>query len=292
MKDNSNPVAARHALIVQWLADEGRLDVGGVAGRLGVALETVRRDLRALESDGRLRRVHGGAVPVEAVSFPGLAPPPIAAPNDLAIATKLWAELPRTGTILLGTGRLTMVLAAVMMGSPPSRSGLTVVTNSLDAAIATARIPMLSVYNIGGRVSATSRAQEGDWALHELERLHVDVSVICPAGVTVEHGLGQPTPAAAAVSRAEVACGQTVIALIDAANLGRPAFVQFASLAQLDQLWVSGRPAHAVVQPFRERGLRMVVADDSVDGLAVPDGRLDRRARTFNPEGSQLSEQR
>ena len=51
---------------------------------------------------------------------------------------------------------------------------------------------MLSVYNIGGTVSATTRAQEGDWALQELERLHVDISLICPAGISPERGLGQP----------------------------------------------------------------------------------------------------
>ena len=71
---------------MQWLTEKGRLDVLTVAGRLGVAQETVRRDLRSLESDGRLQRVHGGAVPVEADLLPGLAPPAITEPNDRELA--------------------------------------------------------------------------------------------------------------------------------------------------------------------------------------------------------------
>ena len=62
------------------------------------------------------------------------------------------------------------------------------------------RASRLEVYNIGGTVSPVARAQEGDWAVHEMERLHVNVSVVCPAGISVERGLAQATPAAAAVS--------------------------------------------------------------------------------------------
>ena len=127
----------------------------------------------------------------------------------------------RRGTILLGTGSLTLALAHVMVGSPPEAHGLTIATNSLDAAIVLSRASRLEVYNIGGTVSPVTRAQEGDWAVHEMERLHVDVSVVCPAGISVERGLTEATPAAAAVSQAEVASGERVIALAGRRQLRR-----------------------------------------------------------------------
>ncbi len=271
MKEQPSAVSTRQARIVGWLTDEGRIDVMDVAGRLGVAQETVRRDLRALESDGQLQRVHGGAIPLETDPFPGLTPPPVDNPDDLALAARLWEELPRTGTLLLGAGRLTLALTAAITSDPPARHGLTIVTNSLDAAIALARIGKLAVYNIGGSVSPATRAQEGDWALHELERLHVDVSLVCPAGISVERGLGQPTPAAAAISRAEVACGKTVIALADASYLGAAAFVQFATITEIDRLVLSGRAAPAVVQTFLDRGLDIAVVDSSTEADSVAD---------------------
>lgn len=260
MKDVPTAVTARQALITRWLADEGRLDVFSLAGRLGVAQETVRRDLRALESDGQLQRVHGGAVPIETNPFPALTPAPVTDPDELALAETLWARLPRTGTILLGASRLTLALIAVMSNDPPPTVGLTIVSNSLDAAIASARIANLAVYNIGGAVAPATRSQEGDWALQELGRLQVDVSVICPAGISFEHGLGQPTPAAAAVSQAEVSCGQNVVVLADAGVLGRPAFVQFATWREIDTIMLSGRSNEAALAPFREHGVEVVVA--------------------------------
>ena len=54
--------AARYQAITDLLAAEGRVDVVDIANRLGVAQETIRRDLRAMETAGKLQRVHGGAV--------------------------------------------------------------------------------------------------------------------------------------------------------------------------------------------------------------------------------------
>jgi DeoR family transcriptional regulator, fructose operon transcriptional repressor len=272
MKDLPAAVSARHALIIQWLADEGRLDVLNLAGRLGVAQETIRRDLRSLESGGRLQRVHGGAVPVEANAFPVLPPATEPGSHDLALAERLWDLLPRTGTLLLGAGPLTLALVSVIANDPPPNPGLTIVSNSLDAVIASARIAHLSVYNIGGSVAPATRAQEGDWALQELARLQVDVSLVCPAGLSLERGLGQSTPAAAAVSQAEVACGQNVIVLAGADVLGRAAFVQFATWREIDTVMLAGRPDETVLDPFLDHGVdvQVVEAEDESELLHPP----------------------
>ncbi len=249
----------RFELMLGWLAADGRLDVGDVAGRLGVAQETVRRDLRVLEARAQLVRVHGGAVEVEpALASPvgGYAGPgtpgggaPVSA--DRALLESLWAELPQQGTLLLGTGRLSLELACVMVNAPPA-DDLTVVTNSLDVGLVLSRASRMSVYNIGGTVSPRTHAQEGDWALTELRRVHTDVSVVCPAGISVERGLSQPTPAAAAVSQAEVAAGTRVLALVEESALGRPSFVTFADLRDVDRVVVGGEPTAAALRGFVE----------------------------------------
>ena len=255
----ANAGTSRQARILRWLAEDGRLDVISLARRLGVAQETVRRDLKALEVEGQLQRVHGGAVPVEAQPFaaPILAP---SGPADRALATALWARLPRTGTILLGGGPLVATLVAVLSTDPPPRPGLTLVTNSLDVSVTAAQVVNVAVYNIGGTVSPATRLQEGDWALHEMSRLQVDVSVVCPAGLSIEHGLGQLTPAAAAVSEAAVKCGQSVIALADSAAVDRAAFVRFATWAEIDTLMVPGDPGDAgAFQAYRAQGVEVVI---------------------------------
>lgn len=59
----------RQREIVRAARQAGSVDVTELSGRLGVARETVRRDLRALENHGLVRRTHGGAYPVESAGF-------------------------------------------------------------------------------------------------------------------------------------------------------------------------------------------------------------------------------
>jgi DeoR family fructose operon transcriptional repressor len=251
--------AARYTAIADWLLAEGRVDVVDLASRLGVAQETIRRDLRTMESAGKLQRVHGGAIRVDSGPLARSTALP-ADEDDLELAGRVWRELPRLGTVLLGTGPLTLALAHTIVAQPPERPGLTIVTNSLDAAIVLSRASRLEVYNIGGTVSPVTRAQEGDWAVHEMERLHVDVSVVCPSGISVERGLTQATPAAAAVSQVEVSSGARVIALASTQTLGVSAFVQFARLDECDLIAIAGSPDPAILQPFAERGIALSVA--------------------------------
>src|SRR3712207_9291995 len=59
----------RQQAIATLVAERGRLAVTAVAEQFGVTTETVRRDLALLERAGMLRRVHGGAVPLGALSL-------------------------------------------------------------------------------------------------------------------------------------------------------------------------------------------------------------------------------
>src|SRR5438309_1004043 len=69
----------RQAVILDRARTHGRVDVGELAVDFDVTPETVRRDLTALERHGFLRRVHGGAIPVERLGFErGLPTPDVA----------------------------------------------------------------------------------------------------------------------------------------------------------------------------------------------------------------------
>ena len=59
----------RQQRIPQEARNEGRGEVAGPAATLKVTSETIRRDLTALKRDGPLRRVHGGAIPLDRLGF-------------------------------------------------------------------------------------------------------------------------------------------------------------------------------------------------------------------------------
>jgi len=55
--------AQRQARIVQQLQEEGFVEVARLSTDLAADRSTIRRDLRALEQRGLVRRTRGGAVP-------------------------------------------------------------------------------------------------------------------------------------------------------------------------------------------------------------------------------------
>lgn len=61
----------------------------------------------------------------------------------------------------------------------------------------------------------------------------------------------------------EVTSGEWVIALPDRDSFGPSAFVQFASLEQIDSIAVAGLPGQAAVQPFLEGGITITVGGTS-----------------------------
>ena len=95
MTDRTGTPEARHAVINRVLAEQGRLDVAEVAEQLGVVPETVRRDLKVLESGGMLRRVHGGAIRVDPESRVPIPTRPLRACRNPPPSARVWAELPR-----------------------------------------------------------------------------------------------------------------------------------------------------------------------------------------------------
>ena len=72
----------RQQEILRIAGESGRVDVLSLAEQFQVTAETVRRDLKALDRAGLLRRVHGGAIPAGRLGFePDLAERDTVAPT-------------------------------------------------------------------------------------------------------------------------------------------------------------------------------------------------------------------
>src|SRR5262245_10199412 len=61
----------RQQLIADLVSEQGRARVVDLAERFGVSTVTIRKDLVALESEGRLVRAHGGAIAPDAMRTEG-----------------------------------------------------------------------------------------------------------------------------------------------------------------------------------------------------------------------------
>lgn len=262
MTTQVDAAAERHRWIADRLDAVGRVEVGDLAHRLEVAPETIRRDLRVLEQQGLLQRVHGGAVrrterPLS--PFDGADPEHSDSHRrvaDLVMARLASVILPQGArTIFLGTSPMTAAVADALVRHTPPVSDLTIVTSSLDAAVVLSRVECLSVFNLGGAVDPRDRAQQGGWAISELERLRVDLALLPASGVTVAGGVQAPSAMAAAMTSTAMTVADRVWLLIEADALGRPGFVHAGPIDRVDRIFTAGAPTQESQRNFIEAGI-------------------------------------
>lgn len=209
----------------------GRVEVNALAETLDVTPETIRRDLTILERHGVLRRVHGGALPVERLGFE----PGVETRSDRLVAEKeriakaALAHLPDGGTVLLDAGTTTLRLAEQL----PRDRELTIVTNSLGIAALVAQHPNLALYLLGGRVRGRTLASVGSWLTNALQDVFVDVAFIGTNGLSVERGLTTPDQSEAAAKRAMISAARRSVVLTDHTKIGVDHFSRFADLSDI-----------------------------------------------------------
>src|SRR3954467_14364173 len=127
----------RRQTILDQLDRDGKVVVAQLSASLDVSLDTVRRDLQELAEAGRVRRVHGGALP------PAIGSRPYAvrreqAPAAKAAIARATAGLLRDGkVILLGAAPRTLEVARPL----PLDLEAAVITNSPPIAVALAERP-------------------------------------------------------------------------------------------------------------------------------------------------------
>lgn len=222
----------RQQEILRRARTAGRVDVVTLAAELDVTTETIRRDLTALERACVLRRVHGGAIPVERLGFePALATrDEVMTAEKERIAKAALAELPEDGSVIIDAGTTTGRLVQVL----PADQELTVVVNSPPLATALAARANLHVIMLGGRVRGKTLATVDDWALRPLAYLNVDVAFMATNGCSLAGGLTTPDPAEAAIKRAMVKAAQRSVLLADHTKFGNTYLSTFAELSEID----------------------------------------------------------
>jgi DeoR family fructose operon transcriptional repressor len=250
--------AERQQRILTEARRAGRVEVAALADSLGVAAETVRRDLTALERRGSLRRVHGGAIPVERLELePSLATRTTRHSEvKRRIAARVLDELPSGGTVLLDSGSTTQALVELL----PPDADLTVLTNSVPAAAVLATHPGVTLYLLGGRVRGTTAASVGEWATGALDGVTVDLAVLGTNGLSVARGLTTPDQAEALVKRAMVRAARRVVVATDSSKAGDDHLHRFATLEDVDVVVTDGDLAEDVAAEIRSAGPEVVTA--------------------------------
>jgi DeoR family transcriptional regulator, fructose operon transcriptional repressor len=224
----------RQRAIYMLALRQGSVDVADLADRYGVTTETIRRDLSDMQSRQLLRRVHGGAVPLERMSHEPMveARDMVNAEEKLRIATMAVAEVPERGSVIIDSGSTGQRLAEVF----PVDRDVHVVTNSLITALTLSRRGLRELTVLGGSVRTKRHAMVDDTTREELQHMAIDVLFMSCDGLSFQHGLTTPYREERTIKRAMIESARRVVALVDHSKFGNVQMFSFASFDELDVL--------------------------------------------------------
>lgn len=245
----------RQREIVRRARRDGRVEVNVLAEAFGVTTETVRRDLTRLERRGQVRRVHGGALPVEQLGFELHHEERMALhrAEKERIGSAAAELVPEEGTVLIDAGTTTARLVEAF----PTDRELVVTTNSLPLAQSLISRSNVTVLMPGGRLRPLTLAQVDVWTQRVLAELHVDVAFIATNGISVADGLTTPDVAEAEIKRAMIRSGARVVLLADSSKVGQRHFVRFGDLDQVDVLITDDGLDGSAAEEFRNLGVEV-----------------------------------
>jgi DeoR family transcriptional regulator, aga operon transcriptional repressor len=252
------PAAERHKQILSLLTKQGRLSVAEVVEQFSISEATARRDLGSLASEGKVRRVHGGIIAVEA------APPELPMLERTAEEAEEKARIGRVAaeligdkeTVFLGSGTTVLEVARNVR----DRKQLTVITNSLPVLNLLAVNRDITIITLGGVLRTSELSFIGHITEQALAEIRADKVFVGTRGISLEHGLTNDYLAETLTDRAILKTGRQVIIVADSTKINRVSTAFLAPLRSLHTIVTDSKADRKFLQTVKKQGIQVVVA--------------------------------
>ena len=246
----------RHRHIRACAQADGKVLATDLAAKLGVAVQTIRRDLRQLCAAGALERVHGGAVLPSGVSNIGYGDRRASNREaKIRIARRAAQLIPDNASLFLNIGTTTEAVAHALH----NHRNLMVVTNNLNVANILANNPTCDVVVAGGRLRRADGGLVGDLAALAIDRFKVDFAVIGTSAIDLSGDLLDFDPEEVRVSQQVIKAARATILVADGTKFTRKAPVKIASLAQVDHFVTDRVPSERLIADCGDWGTRIAL---------------------------------
>ncbi|KAA1062528.1 DeoR/GlpR family DNA-binding transcription regulator [Enterobacter mori] len=248
----------RKQLILEKLEAEGQVQSTALSVHFSVSEDTIRRDLRELAAEGRLQRVHGGALPASSavVSFAERKTVKMDAKKNVA---RKGAQLILAGQVVIIDGGTT---TAELITFLPRDLQITVVTHSPSIALGLVEHPLIDVILIGGRLYKHSIVTVGAAAIEGIGNIHADLFFMGVTGIHPEAGLTTGDFEEACIKRAFSGRAAETIVLASPEKINTASSFAIGEVSLANTMVVEDGTDRAWINAITEKGVTIVKTAD------------------------------
>lgn len=213
---------------------DGRVTVEGLASHFGVTLQTIRRDLSELADQGKLQRVHGGAILPSTVANIGYQDR-----RDLneaakaAIARACAASIPNGCSLFLSIGTTTEAVARALLG----HRDIMVLTNNLNVANILVDNPHCDIIVVGGLLRRVDGGLVGAVTTQAIGQFKFDLAVVSCSALDEDGDMLDYDIQEVGVSQTILRQARRSYLVADQSKFRRRAPARIGSLEQMDSFY-------------------------------------------------------
>jgi DeoR/GlpR family transcriptional regulator of sugar metabolism len=249
----------RKQLILEKLGAEGQVQSKALSIFFDVSEDTIRRDLRELAAEGRLQRVHGGALPSSSAVAPFAERQSVKMDAKRRVARK-GAQLISSGQVVIVDGGTTT--SELITFFPPDLR-ITVVTHSPSIALGLVDHPSIEVILIGGRLYKHSIVAVGAAAIEGIENIHADLFFMGVTGIHPEAGLTTGDFEEACIKRAFSGRAAETVVLASPEKVNTASSFVIGDVSSVNTIVVEDNTDRDWIRAVSEKGVSVVLTSES-----------------------------
>ena len=244
----------RQAYILQQLHLHNRILSSSLSQEAGVSEDTIRRDLLELANEGKLVKVHGGAL---SHSFSRVHIPSngvYSQNHKRKIALKA-IDLIKDGMFILTTGGTTIMEMARLL--PPGLKA-TFISCSIAAILEFMEHPHIEVILIGDKISKSSKITVGTDAIAKVNSIRADICFMGINAIDLQHGLTDNDWEVVQLKKAMIESSKRVVCLTIAEKINTYQPIKVCDLNKVDSLITELEPDDPLLESYVKKGIQIL----------------------------------
>ena len=244
----------RQAYILHQVNLHNRVLSSMLSDEIHVSEDTIRRDLYELADEGKLIKVHGGALShsFNHVHFPTNG---VYSQNQKRKIAQKAIQLISNGMFVLTSGGTTIL---EMARSLPPQLKATFVSGSIPAILEYMNHPNIEVILVGDRISKNSKITVGLEAVAKIKQLKADICFLGTNAIDIEHGITENDWEVVQLKRAMVESSRKVVCLTIAEKINTYQPIQICELTKINTLITELSPDDPILKPYIEMGIEVL----------------------------------
>jgi DeoR/GlpR family transcriptional regulator of sugar metabolism len=241
----------RHQQILDKIKLNRKVLSSDLSIELNVSEDTIRRDLNEMSAKGLIKKVHGGALPIDAKTLTYHERSNYNLKEKNIIAKKA-VNLIKDGQVIIMSGSTTNLQLAKII---PSDINATIYTYSLPIALQLTEHPSIEIIFIGGKLHKQAQVTIGLDVVSSISQLRADLCFMGTGGINIINGMTEPNWEVSHIKKCMIEASNEIIVLCTKNKINRVKRYPVTPISKINTIVTDESPENQIFKPFIEKGV-------------------------------------